>query len=324
MFWQVLERPQDKLCGEPGALKHGTFQFDGCKHCPFSRSSRMNRSTSLCQVLERPQDKHYYFNSCRTPWRLALYYSCAFFLPPVTLPCPCLYCPACACHQSVLRDRSNACLSCDIFLYPLLQGDARPAGAAHPASAHDFLRGGGPGTRGVCAGRQARGQVVPPQLHRTRVLPLQGAAVNKPPKKRTCRNREAVSAAQAWSSGASSASARPCAASLKCSDETNSRITEESITTARAWPCGATHCTRVTPLQSATARNRHAKEATVSDVDVTRNLMLCQVVSRATSASPRPCAASTGCGNGRRFRHKHTIAAQACDPMRGGVNPAHR
>ncbi len=27
------------------------------------------------QILERPEDKHYYFNSCRTPWRLAAYYS---------------------------------------------------------------------------------------------------------------------------------------------------------------------------------------------------------------------------------------------------------
>jgi hypothetical protein len=29
----------------------------------------------LVQILERPEDKHYYFNSCRTPWRLAVYYS---------------------------------------------------------------------------------------------------------------------------------------------------------------------------------------------------------------------------------------------------------
>lgn len=81
MSCQVLEPPQDKLCGELGALKHGTFQFDGVNtvHLPVPR---MNRSTSVCQVLERPQDKHYYFNSCRTPWRLSLYYSCAFFLPP--------------------------------------------------------------------------------------------------------------------------------------------------------------------------------------------------------------------------------------------------
>jgi hypothetical protein len=27
------------------------------------------------QILERPEDRHYYFNSCRTPWRLAVYYS---------------------------------------------------------------------------------------------------------------------------------------------------------------------------------------------------------------------------------------------------------
>lgn len=29
----------------------------------------------ITQILERPEDRHYYFNSCRTPWRLAVYYS---------------------------------------------------------------------------------------------------------------------------------------------------------------------------------------------------------------------------------------------------------
>ena len=30
---------------------------------------------SHAQILERPEDRHFYFNSCRIPWRLAVYYS---------------------------------------------------------------------------------------------------------------------------------------------------------------------------------------------------------------------------------------------------------
>ncbi len=31
------------------------------------------------KVLERSHDKYYCWNSCRSPWRLAVYYACALF-----------------------------------------------------------------------------------------------------------------------------------------------------------------------------------------------------------------------------------------------------
>ena len=44
--------------------------FDAEKSCAY-----MSRVDSHVQILERPEDRHFYFNSCRTPWRLAVYYS---------------------------------------------------------------------------------------------------------------------------------------------------------------------------------------------------------------------------------------------------------
>jgi len=177
MFWQVLERPQDKLCGEPGALKHGTFQFDGCKHCPFSRSSRMNRSTSLSgagaapgQALLLQQLPH-----ALAPGPLLLVRifpsPCHPALPVFVLPC--------------LR-LSPVSLEGSIKRLPLLRH--------FPIS----LAPGRRATRGCC-----------PSCKRSR-LSSRG---------RTRYTRGMRWTASAWSSGATSASPHPCAASSRCGSE---------------------------------------------------------------------------------------------------------